>query len=405
MNLKSFLAALVIAGLAGDALAQGTTATLIDGTILNIKQPLELFATEGPVWDLDTDSASFTAMGQRVTIPSTVDGVSVGLGGTSFLAADGTPTVITAETIDRLLDQNATLRDIGGSRLGAARSLFSTVENRRTDAQAPVTRNPDAELLMESNYFSYLQACYPAHAAFLPADYLHRAGVRGGNEIYPAVSGGTLKSAGHVYTDASGAEYLIPDLELAVELAENVVGGAIRSIDPGNGADIPPSLVIGELLVILNQDPRFATEVLGLGLQSLPLEVLFTPENIGLEIVVGGYGVGESLMFGMTFENEELVDATAPLIVTPTTWRFRDSKDLIRIKGVTSSVENVALFALILGQELEIPLVADLVGGVFDLRTEGDVNVADVTEVTIEARDTETGAVLSSETYKRADVE
>jgi hypothetical protein len=163
--------------------------------------------------------------------------------------------------------------------------------------------------------------------------------------------------------------------------------------------------VIGELLVILNQDPRFATEVLGLGLQSLPLEVLFTPENIGLEIVVGGYGVGESLMFGMTFENEELVDATAPLIVTPTTWRFRDSKDLIRIKGVTSSVENVALFALILGQELEIPLVADLVGGVFDLRTEGDVNVADVTEVTIEARDTETGAVLSSETYQRADVE
>ena len=404
MNFKSILAALIVAGMAGDALAQGATASLLDGTIVNVQQPLEFFATEGAVWDLDVDTASFTAMGQRVTIPASVDGAAVSLGGTSYIAVDGTKAPITAATIDRLLDQNATLRDIQGARRGAVRSLFSTVENRRTDAAAPATRNPDAEVLMESNYFSYLEACYPAHAATLPADYLQRAGVRSGTHTYPAVSGGTLKSAGHVYTDASGGEYLIPDLELAVELAENVLGGLIRSMDPGNGADIPPSLVVGDMLVIMNQDPRFAQEVIGLGLQTLPLDVLFQPQNIGLDVVIGGYSVGESVLFGMTIENGTLVDATAPLLVTPTNWTFKNNKDEIRIKGVTSSVDDVALFALILGEEFEMDLVADIAGGVFDFKTKGDVNVPDVTEVTIEARNPQTGVVITSTTYQRADL-
>ncbi len=159
------------------------------------------------------------------------------------------------------------------------------------------------------------------------------------------------------------------------------------------------------MLVIMNQDPRFAQEVIGLGLQSLPLDVLFQPENIGLEVVIGGYGVGENVLFGMTVESEVLVDATAPLLVTPSSWKFKNGKDEIRIKGVTSSVDDVSLFALILGEELEMPLVADLAGGVFDFKSKGDVNVPDVTEVTIEARDTQTGAVISSVTYQRADVE
>ena len=87
MNFKSILAALIVAGMAGDAFAQGSTATLLDGTIVNIKQPLEFFATEGAVWDLDVDTASFTAMGQRVTIPASVDGAAVSLGGTETLAS------------------------------------------------------------------------------------------------------------------------------------------------------------------------------------------------------------------------------------------------------------------------------------------------------------------------------
>jgi hypothetical protein len=405
MNRKSLLAALVLAGFAGDALAQGTTATLLDGTVLTIKEPLEIYLTEGSVWNLDPVTATFTAVGQKVTIPATVDGVAVTIGGTSYLAADGTQAAVTAGTIDRLLDSNASLRDLNAGFAGPVRSLFSTVENRRVDALAPVTRDANAQAMIESNYFSYVEACYPAHAAVLPADYLQKAGYRNGGMEYPAVSGGTLKSAGHVYTDTAGNEYLIPDTELVVELAENVLGGNIRSINPGNGADIPPSMVIGDMLVIMNQDPRFAQEVLGLGLTSLPHDLLFQQQNLGMEVAIGGYSVGEHVLFGITFEAAALVDPAAPLLVSPTTWIFKNNKDEIRIKGTTSYVDNVELVAQILGEEFNMPLVADLAGGVFSFKTKGDVNVPDVTEVTIVARDTQTGAILSSETYLRSEVQ
>ncbi|MFQ5543944.1 MAG: hypothetical protein ACE5FY_06285 [Nitrospiria bacterium] len=387
--------------------AFGQSAVLIDGTVLTLKQPVEPFATEGPMWDIDVDKKTITVTGKTLTFPLLLNGESLRISGSSALGQDGeAATGIGADNFDRLLDINATFRDISFDRQGAARSLFSTSEAGRTDATAPATRNPTAYNIMEANYFKYLQEAYAVHAAHLPADFLERAGIRQGGNTYPVYAGGTLKSAGHTYVDATGNEYLITDIESVIELSENVASGKIKHIDAGDPlTGRPPSFVIGDLLMIFNQDPRFGAEIFGIAEMHIPMEI-FVANATGLTVDTIGHTVGEHVLFVQELITE-MIDPSQGIIVATERWQFDDGANQIRFRGVVSEANFGTQDELALEVEINdgrgprvfsgslLPPAGDIGVGIgagarpgaeFDFRSRDQVIVANVTAVTVRLR-------------------
>ena len=357
--------------------------------MLTIKQPLELFITEGPIWDLNVGARAVTVTGKTVTIPASIDGAAFTIGGTAVTNAAGEIVDgIGAHNFDRLLDENAVGRDVTALQAGAVRSLFSTTENLRQDALRPVTRNATAQQLMQANYFATTRDLIPLHPTVLAPDFGSLAGFlqeESTGWVYPNSSGGTFKSAGHVYLDANGNRFLIPDGEAVIELAENVAGGVVTSVHPG-GNGVPPSFTMGNLLVVFNQDPRFPASTIGLVGTEIPRSI-FLQQAVGQEITVVGYMVSEHVLFANDVETS-LVDPTAPIAVVPQQWLFKNSGNEIRIRGLVDRPQGIALTARILNQTFPITLVADPVtgGATFDFRTKGQLNVALVSQVTLEAR-------------------
>ncbi|MBM3992446.1 MAG: hypothetical protein FJ298_15800 [Planctomycetes bacterium] len=381
--------AFLFGGLAAPGLAQGQSATLADGRVLTVKQPLEIFFTEGPIWDINVGDRSVTVTGKTITIPASVDGIAFHIGGMAVTNAAGEQIDgIGAHNFDRLLDQNAVARDITARQGGAVRSLFSTTENLRQDALRPVTRNVSAQQVMQSNYFAWTRDLIPLHSSVLPTDFGSLTGFLAAEStgwVYPNSSGGTFKSAGHVYLDANGNRFFIPDDEAVIELAENVAGGVVTSVHAGgNGA--PPSFTMGNLLVVFNQDPRFPASTIGLVGSEIPRSI-FLQQGVGQEVTVVGYMVSEHVLFACEIETT-LIDPTAPLAVVPTFWLFKNSGNEIRIRGLVDRPQGIALSARILNQTFPITLVTDplTAGATFDFKTKGQLNVSLVTQVTLEAR-------------------
>lgn len=416
IRLQRLLAALAVSAAAAPCLhAQGQTATLADGRVLTIKVPLEEYANEGPIWDINVANSSITAVGSANTIPVSIDGVPFALGGTGYPNANGEIVgEIGALQLDRLLDGNAANRDATALYAGPARSIFSTNENRRTDAGAPATRNPAAQATAESNYFNYLLAAYPAHAQALPADFLARAGVRGpdaSQRVYPASTGGTLKSAGHIYLDAQGNRYQIPDLEAGIELAENVRTGVVSSVNAG-GPGLPGSFVIGDLLVIYNQDPRFPAHTLGVVGQEIPREV-FLQQGVGELVQVVGHLVGEHVLFAQEI-GTDLFDPNAPIIVTTERWLFNNQGREIRFRGLVDRPQGTTLRVTITDGVTTInpivPLAIDPATGVgsYDFRSKNQLNVTNVTAVRVRLFQGNnaplTAPVLFDQTFLRSQV-
>lgn len=416
LRLQRLLAAFAVVAAAAPCLhAQGQTATLADGRVLTIKLPLELYANEGPIWDINVANRSITAVGSTNIIPASIDGVPFALAGTGYADASGHIVgEIGAAQFDRLLDGNAANRDATALYAGPTRSIFSTYENRRVDAAAPATRNPAAQATAESNYFNFLQAAYPAHAAVLPADFLSRAGVRGpdaSQRVYPPSSGGTLKSAGHIYLDAQGNRYQIPDVEAVIELAENVRGGPIRSINAG-GAGVPASFVIGDLLVIYNQDPRFPAHTLGVVEQEIPRSILLQ-QGLGRHVDVVGHLVGEHVLFAQEVFTD-LFDPNAPIIVTTERWQFNNQQREIRFRGLVDRPQGTTLRVTITDGATTInpivPLAIDPENGTatYDFRSKNQLNVGNVTQVRVRLFQGNnaplTAPVLFDQTFLRSEV-
>lgn len=393
------------------------TAVLHDGTALTRKQPIEMFSTEGPIWDIDINRKTITVVGMTVTVPLLLDGEPFVLGGTSGIGA---------ADFDRLLDINATVRDVTPERQGATRSIFSTSEVGRTDATSPVTRSASALTNMESNYFRLLLQAYAVHAAHLPINFLDRAGIRLGVDVYPVTSGGVLKSAGHVYLDALGNEYLITDLENVIELAENVVTAPVKNTDGGDPlTGRPASFVMGDLLVIFNQDPRSDNHIAGFAGLEIPLEI-FIAEGAGRGATTFGYTVGPHILFAQEVTTD-LIDPSLGIVVITNRWQFDDGANEIRIRGRATEANFGTLDELALEVSINdglgttvlpgtlLPIIgpggAVQMGAEFDFRTREDVIVANVTAVTVRLRykfETLThaaGAIAFEETILRVNVE
>lgn len=397
-------------------------AVMLDGRVLTQKVPLSPFATEGPIWNLDLINQGIVVTGKKVTIPATVNGAPLLISGSSVIGQDGEAlTGIGAADFERLTDNHAigidrdfgvVSENLGTRRLGATRSLFSTSEARRLAASAPgLIRDPEAQASIEANYFQIVQQCYQVHEAALPADFLDRAGLRGTDPLawtYPVTAGGTLKSAGHVYLDAQGNEYFVPDIEVVIELSENVAAGVITSLARGDGAR-PDSFVIGDLLLVFNQDPRFGAEVLGLGEAVIPREVFFNQVVTGqTNIDVIGHMVGEHVLFVQEVLTE-FTDPDAGINITADRFDIRVAKGEARWRGTVDKPQGIRLVAVLIDtpptgaqvrRSFTIPMAIDpLTGGAtYSARLRG-VNLTNLTDIEMQAVNTTTGVVEASELF------
>jgi hypothetical protein len=395
---------------------------MLDGRVLTQKVPLSLFATEGPIWNLDLANQGIVVTGKKITIPVTVNGTPLFISGSSVIGQDGEAhTGVDAAGFERLADAHAigfdrnlapVSENLGPRRLGAARSLFSTSEARRATASAPgLLRDPAAQAAIEQNYFQIVQQCYQANAAALPVDFLDRAGFRGTDPAgwtYPVTAGGTLKSAGHVYVDGPGNEYFVPDIEVVIELSENVAAGVITSVARGNSTR-PDSFVIGDLLLVFNQDPRFGSEVLGLGEAVIPREEFFKQVVTGqTNIDVIGHMVGEHVIFVQEVLTE-FIDPNAGIHITADRFRITVGANESRWRGTVDKPQGVRLVAALIStpptgvqtrREFNITMAIDPLTGAatYDARIR-NFNVTNLTHIEMQARNITTGAVEASELY------
>ena len=425
-NRRSYTNRAITAALAAicslGSLASAQTAVMLDGRVLTQKVPLSLFATEGPIWNLDLANQGIFVTGKKVTIPATVNGTPLLISGSSVIGQDGEAhTGIGAADFERLTDTRAIGFDrdpsvvsanLGPRRLGATRSIFNTLEARRHTAEAPgLVRDRAAQAEIEQNYFEVVKQCYQANAAALPADFLDRVGFRGTEPagwIYPATSGGTLKSAGHVYVDSQGNEYFVPDIEVVIELSENVAAGVITSLARGN-ATRPDSFVIGDLLLVFNQDPRFSAEVLGLGEAVIPREEFFKQVVKGqTNIDVIGHMVSEHVIFVQEVLTE-FTDPNAGINITADRFNIRVAANESRWRGIVDKPQGISLLAVLINtlpggaqtsRVFPIPMAIDPLTGAatYDARIRG-FNVTNLTHIEMQARSTTTGEIVARELF------
>ena len=393
---------------------------LFSGTPVTQKLPVEMFLTEGPIWDMDIPGRTLTAVGQVIHIPASINGVPFTLSGTEKLSPNGaTLGTITVADFDRLSDINATGRDVvtssagpdaGPYRLGAVRSILSTSE-ARSNVVGALDRSPATQRVIEDNYFRILINLFNAHQSVLPAEFLGRCGVRTAQGQYPTnpfqlppltywkyphSTGGTLKSAGTIYVDAAGNEYRIPHDGCVIELAENVTAGKVRSMQVGNDL-MPISFVVNETIVTLNPDPRIETKILGIAGGEVDPSVLAASLQVGDEVIVIGYLVGEHMMFANEIEAPTLYVESMGIIVSADRFTARVNDGRLRWRGQLYPPAGKTLWVQLAGSKglIPVPFVVDPADGVgtYDMRLE-DIDLEVVTALDMVVRDATTGAEL-----------
>ena len=393
---------------------------LFSGTPVTQKLPVEMFLTEGPIWDMDIPGRTLTAVGQVIHIPASINGVPFTLSGTEKLSPNGaTLGTITVADFDRLSDINATGRDVvtssagpdaGPYRLGAVRSILSTSE-ARSNVVGALDRSPATQRVIEDNYFRILINLFNFHQSVLPAEFLGRCGVRTAQGQYPTnpfqlppltywkyphSTGGTLKSAGTIYVDAAGNEYRIPHDGCVIELAENVTAGKVRSMQVGNDL-MPISFVVNETIVTLNPDPRIETKILGIAGGEVDPSVLAASLQVGDEVTVIGYLVGEHMMFAIEIEAPTLYVESMGIIVSADRFTARVNDGRLRWRGQLYPPAGKTLWVQLAGSKglIPVPFVVDPADGVgtYDMRLE-DIDLEVVTALDMVVRDATTGAEL-----------
>ena len=398
---------------------------LFSGTPVTQKLPVEMFLTEGPIWDLDIPGRTLTAVGQVIHIPASINGVPFTLSGTEKLSPNGaTLGTITVADFDRLSDINAVGRDVvtssagpdaGPYRLGAVRSIISTSE-ARSNVVGALDRSPATQRVIEDNYFRILINLFNAHQSVLPAEFLGRCGVRTAQGQYPTnpfqlppltywkyphSTGGTLKSAGTIYVDAAGNEYRIPHDGCVIEFAENVTAGKVRSMQVGNDL-MPISFVVNETIVTLNPDPRIETKILGIAGAEVDPSVLAASLQVGDEVTVLGYLVGEHMMFANQIDAPTLYVESMGIIVSADRFTAEVDSGRLRWRGQLYPPAGKTLWVQLAGSKglRPVPFAVDPANGIgtYDMRLE-DIDLEVVTSLDMVVRNAKTGAELQREHF------
>jgi len=409
------------------AISSAQVAVLHDGRVVTQKVPLEIFATEGPIWDINVANRTLRVTGRHVTIPASINGVPFEIGGTEVIDEDGNALgPITALNFDRITDIRAAADDrllhpacpsCGPLRIGPTRSLFSTSEARGdavNDGEDYLDRMPVVQRMIEDNYFFIARNIYNRHVGVLPLSWLGRIGIRNAdgsypesaNQLplrrhwrYPFTTGGTLKSAGTIYVDAQGAEFLIPDLERALELSENVCIGKVRSVQFGD-AFTPDSFIVGNTAVIMNQDPRFSSHIIGIAGAPISREFFFSNLQPDTEIGVVGFMVGEHLQMAQEIEIP-MYDPANGILISADRFRVDLTGGAIQFQGEFIPSTGLTLTARIGQIEFVVPVLPDkAIGGLglYRVREDG-LDLTGVTSVTLTARN-EGGKIVHQVTHE-----
>ena len=436
LTLKRASLAAAMLTLCGSAAAQGLSALLADGTTVNIKFPLEEFTTEAAIYGLDSATKQIFCAGIGVSVPVSIDGGAVVIDGTgdggeldaNGVVIPGSVGGIQAHNFDRLLDENAVANGTapgngaGINFAGAARSIYSTDRFMMNHGGTRI------EGQMFNQFATVRNTALVRHAAVLPTAPLYVPSSVGLAGDYPSMSGGTCKSAGHVYLDSVGNEYYIPDLGIVIELSENVVGGLVRSVSQpivnSSGVTVERgSMVVGDMMIMLNQDPRFTADSLGLGGSTIPSAVMWANLEIGSLVTVVGHMIGEDFMYGQWVETDA-VDVGAPPQISAEQWLFTDAANRIRFRGfldkpfvldnagnnTTTLMSLHVAFkdaaGLTLLDRLEELTIDPLTGvGQYRVRSRDEVNVADVAQIEMYATNPISGLEVIRTVWMRADVE
>lgn len=402
-----------LAALAVSATAMGQVAVLHDGTVVTQKVPIQLFATEGPVWDINIERRTIRATGREITIPASLNGAAFHIEGTELIDALGQSIgSISAANFNMLGDAHAAgagrIFDpacgfCGPLRLGAIRSLFSTSEARTAelmDEGDVLDRLPVVQRSIEDNYFNIARSIFTLHQEVLPVSWLGRVGIRNADGSYPTnpnalpqrrywkypyTSGGTLKSSGTVYADAAGNEYLIPDGERVLELSENVCIGSVRSVALGD-IFTPDSFIVGDTAIVMNQDPRFSAKIIGVAGAEIGREYFFSNLTPGLEIAVVGFMVGEHMQMAQEIE-VAMYDPALGITFSADRFRVQVSDGEIQFQGEIIPMTGLTLEATIGPHTIPITATPDKVVpglGLYRLRESG-LKLEGVTSVKLTA--------------------
>jgi len=337
------------AALLAASVAMAQSAILANGTVVTLKvdpatgAPI-LFGVEGPVWDIDLVNKTATVSGMTFTIPRSVNGETVLIGNTMKTNSKGTNLgEFTVDDLARLSDQRAiTSSSTGGDvittrlgnggpiRSGAVRSMWNTAEATGAAGAASLDRWPtDAATIQDNYFFQIRNAATQYPTGTLPADFLGRVGFRTAtgafttdtnianrrNWRYPSTMGDVVTAQGSVYVGPNGQEYLIPDALVKGYLVgwihtENVAISPLNARRLGN-FNTPNSMVLRDLLVIMNQDPRMFTRLYGAGNADLNQDFFFTSAPLGSDVAIVGHMIGEHVMFGEDVNAATVVDPSA----------------------------------------------------------------------------------------------
>ena len=272
---------------------------------VTLKDPIEIYLTEGSIRRIDIPTRTLYAMGRNVSIPITEcnpgagrDGPVDNLLGMTAQYEVNAPVVspIKASNMRQLLDSSV-------NKLGwPLRSVCGTMQpDCQGDSLSPSVLASMTNEIRE--HYTNL-----GKIAFTMYPWNITEGLRPDAEVfddlsesfkdgYPELPGATLITVSSMYVDVNGREYVVPDADLRLEFSENVAGGIITAItSPETSAILMASLniqysynvfALGDLVAVLNEDPRTPLHILG-GPNSrtpLPLEYFMSEAYRLLRIV------------------------------------------------------------------------------------------------------------------------
>jgi|GEM_PF-411306 len=435
-----------IAGVSSPAFSQ--VAVLHNGVEVTLKLPLQNFACEGPIWDIDVANHQMRVVGNLITIPASLNGLPFTMSGTGITGPqDVNNGPISGLTFDRLADLNATNRDVvldtsgdaGPVRLGPARSIISQGEARSSPSTTGLNRTPQIEKQIEDNFFFLVRNAFLMHPpGKLPANFLGSIGIRtetGGfpvnnNQLpprrywrYPTSAGGTVIANGHVYVDNLGREYNIPDVEtlggnINFGFSENVLIGSVVSAALGN-YNTPDSFVVAGVLVLMNQDPRTPLDILGTASSPVSKSYFgaYLSTNPGAAVAIVGHMIGEHVLMAEEIEVTGVFDPSigAWVSVIDRTWGFRPGQglsyrgDVVPIAGhtITARYGNINAQGVFVpkANTAEISIQASLIidpltdSAQFDVRNQTGADPDTARAIRFTVKKTSTGATVREQVY------
>jgi hypothetical protein len=185
---------------------------------------------------------------------------------------------------------------------------------------------------------------------------------------------------------------MIPDLEAVIELSENVVLGPVRSVSIGN-FNTPDSFVVGDVVVMMNQDPRFGSHIMGIAGANLSREFFFANLPVGTEIAVVGHMVSEHLQMAQEIEvgiyDPSLGVSISAAVGNGQRFRVDVARGDISWRGNAMPAEDLTLSARIGTSEFPADAVPDgVIAGLvhYGVDVQG-IDLIGVTEVVMIARD------------------